>query len=799
MHRLIVNRISVIYVFIVMLCHNGYGQARVVFNNGYMKIDMGAFLVIDNPNANAIVNSAAGNIITESEMNLVKWNIGENSGNYVVPFATTGLVKIPLEVNLGTLASGPGGFFLFSTFPTVNDDNTAYASDVTHMNSQCNSGNGLSAVDRFWRIEASAYTVKPSGILLFTYNNSPAEIAGTNTLAESRLQAERFNSILNSWETPSRLYGQANPLVRQVANIQVSGTDFHRSWTLIDTLSMAVSKTRNVSICQGQSVFLQGAQQTTSGIYYDTLNVAGNCDTTYMTQLTVNALPSGPVILSDTLSITCNAPVVTATLAAVTASTSITWSPLSGIVPGTAYTAAPSFTAPGTYSVTFTNTLTGCQSGGTDRLVVLQDVAPPTFTFTNNGTLSGTITCSNPSVVINPVFSPSIALSYTWMPGGVISPSLSSVTFTAPGSYTLNVTNTLNGCVSSATPSSIFTIYKDTITPSVTVAAVSGNTTIGCGGSGNITVSLEAVATGNSLNYMWLPGGITTPTLTVASAGVYTVIATNAVNSCSSTAVYSVTGNTVPPQGVSVVSDTVIPCGASAIMLQGTTTSTNPVFYRWTTDLSSAIVSGANTSTPFINAAGIYTLTVTDSTNYCTSTVTVAVSQATVQAAFVATPSVGVAPLDVSFTNTSFGASTYQWQFGNGTGSNISNPFAQYTESGTYTVVLTVTSASCIATATTVVIVYDDLFVEIPNVFTPNSDGVNDAFLIRTKGIKEIDLKIFNRWGQLLYEFTGPLAAWDGRMADGAEASDGTYFYMVSATGYEDRKITREGTVTLFR
>jgi len=59
MHRLIVNRISVIYVFIVMLCHNGYGQARVVFNNGYMKIDMGAFLVIDNPNANAIVNPAA--------------------------------------------------------------------------------------------------------------------------------------------------------------------------------------------------------------------------------------------------------------------------------------------------------------------------------------------------------------------------------------------------------------------------------------------------------------------------------------------------------------------------------------------------------------------------------------------------------------------------------------------------------------------------------------------------------------------------------------------------------------------
>lgn len=69
---------------------------------------------------------------------------------------------------------------------------------------------------------------------------------------------------------------------------------------------------------------------------------------------------------------------------------------------------------------------------------------------------------------------------------------------------------------------------------------------------------------------------------------------------------------------------------------------------------------------------------------------------------------------------------------------------------------------------------------ELPNVVTFNDDGVNDFFMaIKVKYIKDIDLKIYNRWGQLLYETTDPYFKWDGKVKQtGLRCSDGTYFYI---------------------
>lgn len=69
---------------------------------------------------------------------------------------------------------------------------------------------------------------------------------------------------------------------------------------------------------------------------------------------------------------------------------------------------------------------------------------------------------------------------------------------------------------------------------------------------------------------------------------------------------------------------------------------------------------------------------------------------------------------------------------------------------------------------------------ELPNVVTFNGDGVNDFFMaIKVKYIESIDLKIYNRWGQLLYETTDPYFKWDGSVKQtGQRCSDGTYFYI---------------------
>lgn len=69
----------------------------------------------------------------------------------------------------------------------------------------------------------------------------------------------------------------------------------------------------------------------------------------------------------------------------------------------------------------------------------------------------------------------------------------------------------------------------------------------------------------------------------------------------------------------------------------------------------------------------------------------------------------------------------------------------------------------------------------VPNVFTPNGDGVNDRFIpFPFKYVKDIDLKIYNRWGQLLFETTDPKIQWDGKnQATSKLCEDGTYYYIL--------------------
>ena len=105
----------------------------------------------------------------------------------------------------------------------------------------------------------------------------------------------------------------------------------------------------------------------------------------------------------------------------------------------------------------------------------------------------------------------------------------------------------------------------------------------------------------------------------------------------------------------------------------------------------------------------------------------------------------------------------------------------------------------CSDTAYAIIVIADGFSLEIPNVFTPNDDGVNDFFTIKSTGVKEIALQIFNRWGQLMYEFTGAKAAWDGITNNGQKATDGTYFYFIKAIGFDGKEFAKNGPVSLFR
>ncbi len=75
---------------------------------------------------------------------------------------------------------------------------------------------------------------------------------------------------------------------------------------------------------------------------------------------------------------------------------------------------------------------------------------------------------------------------------------------------------------------------------------------------------------------------------------------------------------------------------------------------------------------------------------------------------------------------------------------------------------------------------------ELPNVFTPNSDGQNDFFIpFPYRFVESVDFKVFNRWGQLVFETQDPNINWDGNNESGSELSEGTYFY--TCTVFEQR------------
>ncbi|MCS7188236.1 MAG: PKD domain-containing protein [Bacteroidia bacterium] len=152
----------------------------------------------------------------------------------------------------------------------------------------------------------------------------------------------------------------------------------------------------------------------------------------------------------------------------------------------------------------------------------------------------------------------------------------------------------------------------------------------------------------------------------------------------------------------------------------------------------------------------------------------------------------------VTFNNQSQGATSYFWDFGNGQTSTAQNPGpVDFPQPGTYTVTLVAQNAEgCADTARGSVTIEQGLDIFIPNVFTPNGDGINDTWLIRANLTYEV--WVYDRWGNLIFEGNNT-RIWDGRKRDGAECPEGAYTYKITARLPNGTTFTRSGTVTLLR
>jgi gliding motility-associated-like protein len=135
-----------------------------------------------------------------------------------------------------------------------------------------------------------------------------------------------------------------------------------------------------------------------------------------------------------------------------------------------------------------------------------------------------------------------------------------------------------------------------------------------------------------------------------------------------------------------------------------------------------------------------------------------------------------------------------RWLWSNGeTGNSM-----QVVSPGTYWAKITV--AGC--TATDSVIVTQDCYLDVPNAFTPNDDGINDYFLPRPllgKGLSTFTMNIYNRWGQLLFETNQTEGrGWDGKF-NGISQPEGVYVYTIDVTFKDGQKEKHQGNVTLLK
>lgn len=141
------------------------------------------------------------------------------------------------------------------------------------------------------------------------------------------------------------------------------------------------------------------------------------------------------------------------------------------------------------------------------------------------------------------------------------------------------------------------------------------------------------------------------------------------------------------------------------------------------------------------------------------------------------------------------------WEFGDGNTSTDPFPVHQYSQQGFYTVSLTTTdSLGCQNTRRKSNYLEVDYQVNliVPNAFTPNGDGVNDYFRMEQKLLQTLQIRVFDRWGNLVFTSDDLAFRWDGTMG-GVPLPEGTYVFHLKGMARDNQPIERTGSITLLR
>ncbi len=157
----------------------------------------------------------------------------------------------------------------------------------------------------------------------------------------------------------------------------------------------------------------------------------------------------------------------------------------------------------------------------------------------------------------------------------------------------------------------------------------------------------------------------------------------------------------------------------------------------------------------------------------------------------------------VQFTNQSIDDIAWQWLIDDGAVYFQENPIHTFSDSGLARVTLIATHPEgCQDTLTKILDILPDFTYWLPNAFTPNEDNINDGY--RGTGVnlwfKKFEMKIWNRWGEAIFETRDPLQAWNGRKNNtGKWVKNGTYVVMVKLTDARGQERSYKSVVNVIR
>lgn len=513
----------------------------------------------------------------------------------------------------------------------------------------------------------------------------------------------------------------------------------------------------------------------------------------------VNVFPQ-PIAQFNAGAVCLNEPVVLNDQSSVTVGTITGWTwSLGDSTTSTAQNPTHFYTVPGTYVVSLSVISDqGCTASVTGPLEIF---APPTpMPVAGNGCLGNWIpftdTSSGPNNAI-------VSWNWTFGDGSTSTVSNPSHVYTTAGTYSVELSTTnSSGCTARSTVSVIISPLPDAgfsaSTACLNTPVQFNNSSVMNGGT--ITGYQWNFGDGSPVSSDEDPAHIYT------NPGTYTVtlVVTNG-DGCTDTITRNVVVNPLPVASFLDVS--AAGCGPVSVAFMDASSIPGGSVVSWTWDFGDGTTSDQQNPTHAYTVSGSYAVSLTvTSDSGCTATYTqqsaITVYPSPV-AEFEADPWVrDILDPQFNFINLSVGGLNYSWTFGDGQGSSLFEPRHTYRDTGDYMVTLWVTNAyGCTDSVRHPVRVNPIFSWWVPNAFTPNGDGNNEDFNVKGEYIANVELTIFNRWGEAIFYNEGKeSAAWDGSVVGQSQpAKEDVYVFQVKLIDVWGKRHEKVGHVTLVR